>query len=77
VINKHISNRFFLIFENKDIETLSIVSINLDKILISQEANNNEEFFTQFTSNFYKIEECLNEVKDWRILLNIVTAMDE
>jgi hypothetical protein len=49
----------------------------LDKIIISQEANNNEEFFYQLMNSFDKIEESIKEVDDWRLLVDIINAFDE
>jgi hypothetical protein len=75
MVNKYLSFKLFEIFEENNKTLLEIVWSNFSKIFISQMKCDNEEFFNKFLDIFSKFEECLNEVKDWRVMKNVLESL--
>lgn len=75
VINKHILCKFFQIFQENDTHVAEILLKKFSKILVSQAHKDNDEFFDQFIVNFDHITHRIQNIKDWRLLKEVLHAL--
>ena len=67
--------KIYEIFEFQEDELIKILFLNLERLVMLQQKNNNEDFFRAFFMNIWKLEEYLDIRPNLTYISNLIDSL--